>query len=199
MTAKILPHSDLTTLHDRLIGEIPKGASVLDVGAGLAKYHELLRAHVGRPLVLLDAHLPYLKKAKELVPDSICIHGEAVEVLESSQQVQERFPPSAAGDTSVILAIDFLEHLPRTDALRCVAAMKELASQIILFVPEGNHPQEKDHYNLGGDHWQTHRSTWYAEDLEQLGFVVERWVDFHRWASDRGCDPGALWATWRRL
>jgi ubiquinone/menaquinone biosynthesis C-methylase UbiE len=184
----ILPHSDLHTLHDRLMAEIPQGSSVLDVGAGLAKYHDLLIAK-GCKLTLLDAHKPYLDERVAKFGDAIqVIHGEALEVLRATWATQ----------WDVILGIDFLEHLSRDAAEELVEDFRACGRKVVLLVPEGNHPQEVDHYHMGGDHWQTHRSTWQAEDLEVLGFTVERWLDFHRWAKDRGADPGALWATWSR-
>lgn len=187
-----LPHSDLTTLHGRLLAEIPSGSSVLDVGAGLATYHELLIAK-GCKLTLVDAHKPYLDERRELFGDAIqWIHGDALDVMGEWAFTH----PSASWD--VILGVDFLERLSRESAQFFVDNTQALGRKVILFVPEGNHPQEVDHYGLGGDHWQTHRSQWYAADLEDLGFTVERWLDFHRWAKDRGCDPGALWAVWER-
>lgn len=187
--SKILPHSDLNTLHDRLIEEIPRGASVLDVGAGLAKYHSILLDR-GCKLSLLDAHQPYLDERRSRWPDIDILCQEAYLGLQEVHRLDLRW--------DIILGIDFLEHLELFHAYNVVDRMKRVGGKVILFVPEGNHPQEVDHYRMGGDHWQTHRSTWKAEDLEALGFEVERWVDFHRWAKDRGCDPGALWATWRK-
>jgi ubiquinone/menaquinone biosynthesis C-methylase UbiE len=183
----ILPHSDLHTLHDRLMAEIPQGSSVLDVGAGLAKYHDLLVAK-GCKLTLLDAHKPYLDERVAKFGDAIrVIHGEALETL---QDCTLRW--------DVVIGIDFLEHLSQKDAWSLTEEFRVIGRKVVLFVPEGNHPQEVDHYHMGGDHWQTHRSTWTAPDLEVLGFTVERWLDFHRWAKDRGADPGALWAVWER-
>lgn len=195
MTTRILEHTTMDDLHGRLLEEIPNNSSVLDVGAGLAKYHELITPPRTSRLTLIDAHEPYLAErkahfAREYADHTMTfIHGEALPVLRG-------LPVAAHFD--VILGIDFIEHLSRPDAISLIGEMKYLASKVILFTPEGSHPQEKDHYNMGGDHWQTHRSTWTAEDFERLGFSVERWADFHKWAQDRGCDPGAIWAVWRR-
>lgn len=190
-----LPHSDLNTLHDRLLAEIPKGASVLDVGAGLAKYHPLLIDH-GCKLTLVDAHKPYLDERRERFGDRVeIIHGDALDLL-GSWAFSEA--PQTVRTWDVVLGIDFMEHLAANAARFLIENAQVVGRKVILFVPEGNHPQDTDHYHMGGDHWQTHRSTWTAPDLEALGFTVERWLDFHRWAKDRGADPGALWATWSR-
>lgn len=186
--SKILPHSDLNTLHDRLIEEIPRGSSVLDVGAGLAKYHPILMDR-GCNLTLIDAHKPYLDERVSRWPQIETIEGDVTHAALWDLVIDKR-------RWDVALAIDFIEHLERDHAQDVIDDMRDLAPKVILFVPEGNHPQDTDHYGMGGDHWQTHRSVWYDKDLEDLGFEVERWVDFHRW--NPRSDPGALWATWRK-
>lgn len=187
---KIIEHTAVNDLHGRLLVEIPPGASVLDVGAGLAKYHELITPPRTSKLTLVDAHAPYLAERRSKFPEVETIQGEASVVLRDLITAGRRW--------DVALGIDFIEHLDQRESFGVIAAMAHVAKKAILFTPEGNHPQDTDHYNMGGDHWQTHRSTWAAKDLEVLGFEVERWTDFHRWAANRGCDPGAIWAVWRK-
>ena len=50
---------------------------------------------------------------------------------------------------------------------------------IILFVPEGLDPQDKDDRGFGNDYYMTHRSVWYREDLKKLGFTIRVWDKFH--------------------
>ena len=107
----------------------------------------------------------------------------------------ELLPRLADRAYDVVLGIDFVEHLRRMEALRVIAQMQRVGRSVLLFVPEGHHPQDRDFFGLGGDHWQVHRSTWYSDDLIALGFDVDRWPDFHK--GEEGKDPGALWATWR--
>jgi SAM-dependent methyltransferase len=187
----ILEYSDLNTLHGHILTAVPKGVTVLDVGAGLAKYHELLQRN-GNLVTLIDAHKPYLDDRAAKFPEFKLIHGEAIDELgkllaDASWQYDYGF--------DVALAIDFVEHLTPEDAQLVIKLMQGVARRVVLFVPEGNHPQDHDGYEMGADHWQTHRSTWHAEDLEALGFKVSRWLDFHSWTRGR-TDPGALWATW---
>lgn len=187
---KTVDHITLDDLHGRLLAEIPNGASVLDVGAGLAKYHELIIPPRTSILTLVDAHRPYVKDRVARFPEAEVFEGEALPTLLSG-----RF---ASYIWDVALGIDFIEHLEVDEARATIRAMQKVTRKVILFTPEGNHPQNTDHYGMGGDHWQTHRSTWVAQDFEDLGFEVERWADFHRWTVDRGCDPGAIWAVWRK-
>lgn len=173
-------------LRNAILAHVRPGDAVLDVGAGMAAYHgELLRriGGAGR-LVLLDAHQPYLDRSPVAGAKNVArMQGTAQELL---PRLQERY--------DAVLAIDFIEHLTRPDALAVIAQLRRLGKIVVLFVPEGNHPQDKDYFNLGADHWQTHRSTWQAEDLVKLGFSVDRWPEFHAGAA--GKDPGALWAVW---
>lgn len=171
-------------LIERVLAEVYPGSDVLDVGSGFgfAGYLPGLLARAGR-LVLLDAHLPYLI-AKPPPEAAIAVVGEARKVL------------PVFGDRAfhVAFGIDFIEHLTLEDALVVVEGMKRVASKVVLFVPEGEHPQTKDVYGLGGDRWQTHRRTWHPMDLEALGFAVERWPDFHK--HETGKAPGAMFAVW---
>ncbi len=169
-------------LYNAIYDLIPDGASVLDVGSGFAAYHDLILERCSE-LVLIDAHLPYLMRANT---QATHIHGDAVTLL-----------PAMREPSDIILGIDFIEHLERLDAEKVIGEMKRLAKKCVgLFVPEGIHPQTADHFGLGGDHWQTHRSSWRADDLIAMGFHVEVWGDFH--AGTPGKDPGALWAVWRK-
>lgn len=193
MTISVVPHSDLDTLHSRLLAEIPDGSSVLDVGAGLAKYHELLIAK-GCKLTLVDAHEPYLAERAARFP-AAAESGQVVLMPRKATALPGSFYHNPF---DVALAIDFIEHLDRDEARAVVMELCFIAQKVILFTPEGNHPQTTDGYNMGGDHWQTHRSTWEADDPIFASFATECWLDFHRWASDKGCDPGAIWAVWER-
>jgi hypothetical protein len=65
--------------------------------------------------------------------------------------------------------------------------------RIVLFVPLGLHPQTADVFNMGGDHWQTHRSTWEPADLEALGFDVAVWDGYHH---QPGKDSRAAFCVW---
>jgi SAM-dependent methyltransferase len=189
-------------LEARILAEVPAESLVLDVGAGMAKYHEALLGVVAPrvdQLVLLDAHAPYLAEratcfAQEIEANRVMLlHGEALPVLRTID------------DTclDVALAIDFLEHLAMDAALSVMDEMKRIVKpggKVVVFVPEGDHPQDKDHFNSGGDHWQTHRSKWEWFNLVvSLGMeneAVERWPDFH--AGTPGKDEGALWGVWTK-
>ena len=203
---KIVVSNEGGLLEDAILSFIEPGSSVLDVGSGIAHYTIALAKRAGR-LTLLDAHQPYLDRTLAVLVNVRRSDGSPIAVS------------SRCGDASVIfkgcvrqaradvlgdlppydyaLAIDVIEHMPPEDGRAVIEGMKVIASGVALFIPEGAHPQHADPYGMGGDHWQTHRSTWFAKDLEALGFTVERWLGFHRNAG-HGKEPNALWATWRR-
>lgn len=175
-----------TRLTERILAFIGPGRSVLDVGAGRATYHGDLAA-MSESLLLVDAYEPYLKRARPLAGSVGSLCGVAPGCLHG-------FSDSSF---DVVIGIDFVEHLVMADALDTMKQMRRIASaDVLLFVPEGNHPQTTDELHMGGDHWQTHRTTWSVKMLEGLGFNVERWPDFHE--GNEGKDPGALWCTWRK-
>jgi ubiquinone/menaquinone biosynthesis C-methylase UbiE len=166
-------------VEEAMLKEIEPGWSVLDVGSGLARYHPALHERTDGNLVLLDAHLPNMVAHQPPVGVPLFI-GEAGVIL----------PALRDGIFNVVMAIDVIEHLEKPAALDLVREMKRLAeNRVLLFTPDGFMPQEKDNYNLGGDHWQTHRSGWTADELRDLGFATTTWGTFHT------PEIGALWGV----
>ena len=171
-------------LKTRILNFTPGNSNVLDVGAGMGFYHCDLLAKTPN-LTLLDAHQPYLDERLKKFPQVLTINRQALGYLQDTLFYYD-----------VILGIDFLEHLDKPEAMDVVYYMRHRADRVALFVPEGVHPQDRDAYGMGDDHWQTHRSTWYAGDMEALGFTVEVLPSFHGHLP--GKDPGALWCEWRK-
>ncbi len=187
----IVPHTSVEDLHERLV-EYVHSKSVTDFGAGLGTYHEKV-ADVARFYKLIEVHPPYCAVLRERVGRRANVEVHELNVLDVT-----RVPLSESEfHCDVAMAIDVIEHLEMAHARQVITAMQLLASTVVLFIPEGHHPQEVDNYKMGGDRWQTHRSTWWAGDLEALGLKVERWVDFHA-GTGGGKDPGALFAVWHR-
>jgi len=175
-------------LHGRILCETSPEGIILDLGAGLASYHHLLKLR-GGILHTVDAHGPYVEQHKKIADFSF--HAT----------IQDFISDRMAGLLSVeslqydaLLMIDVIEHLDKADALEVLRAIPTIAERSIIFTPRGFMPQDRDNYGLGGDHWQTHRSGWEPEELEDLGYDVEVWRDFHyRPELDRSFD--AIWAV----
>lgn len=179
-------HCPSCAVEHRLLEAIPQGASVLDVGAGMAKYHQALYQHCGDQLALIEAYLPYVV-AHSPPKDNLVFVGDALRVLHTVRK----------GVFDWVIAIDFIEHVERGEALEIISEMKNLAgSGVIVLTPRGRHEQNHDGYGMGGDYWQTHRSFWEPEDLVPMGFEVEVWGGFHEHTHPKV--PDAMWAEWYR-
>jgi 2-polyprenyl-3-methyl-5-hydroxy-6-metoxy-1,4-benzoquinol methylase len=185
-------HCAYCAIEDGMERAFPKGSTVLDVGSGMAIYHKFLHAWTGGELALLDAHLPYMVEHRP--PEGIpLVIGDMMVTL----------PMLMGGVFDAVTCIDVIEHLEKRDAFLAIEQMKRIAPVVCVLTPNDVHPQSHDPYmdrdgnSLKGDHWQTHRSTWYRQDLESAGFEVELWENFHRVAG-HGKSPHALWGTWKR-
>ena len=100
-------------------------------------------------------------------------------------------------DMDCAMFIDSLEHLDKPTAMNLITRVQSQFNKILLMIPEGHHSQTTDYFNLGADKYQTHRSTWYEEDIRALGFQ-EIIVDpvFH--SGDPSKDAGCIFAIWRK-
>jgi hypothetical protein len=138
-------------LRNAIFAEVSPSDYVLDVGCGFAGYGPALcvRLREGGQLTVLDAHAPYLLTAR-WPQEVVKIAGEATDAL------------TLLGDDvfSVAMAIDMPEHLKVSNVARLLGGMRRVARKVIWFVPLGAHPQHVDHYRMGADKWQTHRSWW---------------------------------------
>lgn len=113
--------------------------------------------------------------------------------------------------------IDFIEHLDKDVAIDLIKRMQKRANRVFIFTPYGECHQDgvvswafcipRLEMRMQKDkelaiNTQTHRSTWYTSDLEELGFVVDHDTTFvtavEPW-HDVGADGGSvLWAVWNK-
>lgn len=94
--------------------------------------------------------------------------------------------------------IDTLEHITREEAFELMGRVMKNFNRVILMIPEGNHPMDEDVTGHEGHEWQTHRSTWYAKDLIELGFHEDNIILDPVFHSEPGRDTGCLFATWSK-
>ncbi len=127
--------------------------------------------NIQRPaMVGIEIHKPYIDRAWK-DPRVRYIHGDAVAVMEAM----------ASKSFDGILISDFLEHLEKPYATLFLQYADRIArKRIWIWIPEGIAPQDKDIYKLGADIHQTHRSTWYAKDLEAVGFDIAVWPNYFK-------------------
>jgi len=164
---------------------------VLDVGAGILP-QTLVHSRVH---ICVEPHATYVRNLlgrAENDPRFVVLATEWSEAM------------SALPDKSVdtVMALDFIEHLCKSDGERFLLEAERLARcQIVVFTPLGFFPQgvlesRLDRWGLDGGEWQAHRSGWTQADFD------DRWqllccrgyhlVDAHDQVLDESF--GALWA-----
>jgi hypothetical protein len=142
--------------------------SLLDVGCGLCTLPTHFQTHV---TIGLEVHRPYLENRKNHSPRLIPIHGDA-------RKIGHYFLPKTM---MIVLFHDVLEHFKKKDAIKILKQAETIAMQrVVIFVPRGEFPQKGvDHYGLGGEVYQEHRSSWEVEELLGLGYNVTIFKAFH--------------------
>lgn len=134
--------------------------SCLDLGSGLAPQEVIpVTRHV-----CVDAHQAYLDKVSVERPAVECVRLDLADNL-----------PFEDREFCLVWLGDVLEHLERLDGERLLAEARRCARRfVVVRSPLGFLPQEGDAWNMGGEHWQKHRSGWTPEDLGPG--LVETWV-----------------------
>jgi hypothetical protein len=138
----------------------------------------------------IEIHKPYIDRAR---------YHNCKKIEGDFRDFEKMLTPN---EMDCAMFIDTLEHLSREDAFDLMEKVKAKFNKIILFIPEGVHDLDFDAYNLGAEEWQTHKSTWYKKDVEELGFddivVVS---NFHAKSTDpkyKHNDTGAMFCVWRK-
>ena len=108
---------------------------------------------------------PYIKSDVDhfgvpVLQDCIKIHGSVLDYKELLKNYEK--------DTAMV--IDVLEHFDKDVAFKFFNDLKKDFKKIILMVPAGEFPQTEDHSGFEANDYQTHRSSWYEEDIIKLGF-----------------------------
>lgn len=142
--------------------------SLLDVGCGLCTLPSHFQSHL---TLGLEVHRPYLENRKNRSPRIIPIHGDA-------RKMGRLFLPNTI---MTVLFHDVLEHFKKKEALRILKQAESIAiKRVVVFVPRGEFPQKGfDHYGLGGEVYQEHRSSWEVEEMVELGYNVMIFKNFH--------------------
>jgi len=160
----VVKHKDVL----KVINELLKDShSILDIGCGIGA---TLKGFPCPVKVGIDAHRPYLEKAK---PEAsfIPIHMEA-------ERLGEFFLDKSFDAVSLI---DVIEHFKREAGLGILQQAENIARRkVIVFTPRGFFKQKaEDHYGLGGEKYQKHHSGWEMEDFLARGYKVILFSKFH--------------------
>jgi hypothetical protein len=129
--------------------------TILDVGCGESSPMRFLAA--GR-LVGIDGYAPALERAQQRRTHDEYILGDvrlAGEILKGRV-------------FDAVVALDLIEHLPKTDGLQMLASMERLArKQVIVFTPNGFVSQRSQNGDL-----QEHLSGWTPDEMRARGYSV---------------------------
>lgn len=119
-------------------------------------------------VVAVDIYDKYLDQIKDRCPQATTVHSDALEY--AKEQPDDSF--------DVISIIDGIEHMDKKTGIKLIKEMKRICrKEILLFTPQG--PGEDGYlknepHNAwgveGADHFQTHKSGWTADELEEYGF-----------------------------
>ena len=154
--------------------------TVVELGAGFFDRLEFVHPSVEHR-VGIELWAPYIANAK--YHHCVKIHGD----------IRQYRLLLTRNHFDCALIIDVLEHLEQQDALTLIDNLQHDFRKILLMVPEGVHPQDTDVTGFGAHELQTHRSWWYSSTLEDLGFDVVQYDNFHNIA---GKPLGCLFAVW---
>ena len=164
MTVDAVIHKDfIVTINELLVDSI----SVLDVGCGVGA---TLKEFCCPIKIGVDAHRPYLENAK--------YDEQYIKLNFKAEHISELFLPNSLDSVTLI---DVIEHFEKEVAINVLRQVEEIATKrVIVFTPRGFFKQiDVDHYGLGGESYQRHRSGWEVEDFQKLGYNVVIFSKFH--------------------
>lgn len=192
--------------YQRFLHENTKGIdSVCELGAGLFKNFPFYSCATKIGIELVPSYIENIQVPRNCITQ--IINGNALEF------------ESLLGDTQVdaFACIDFIEHLEKDVAINLIERMKQRGRRILIFTPGGTCHQDGHatwSFCLPGLNLrmqkdrelaieaQRHKSTWYKEDFEALGFTVDEDHTFMGTPApfhDIGEDGGSvLWAVWNK-
>jgi len=134
--------------------EIKDCKTILDLGCGKDSFLKKFKGM--KKLVGVDIFKPYIKEARGRNTHDCYIVGDITQI---------EFKPKSF---DVVIAIQVLEHIEKEKGLMLIEKMKEWGKKVIVSVPNGFLEQEEYDNNP----FQEHKSSWYSEELEKLGFKV---------------------------
>ncbi|MCO1603827.1 class I SAM-dependent methyltransferase [Desulfosporosinus nitroreducens] len=164
MTVNVVNHKDFLDTINELLSD---SNTVLDVGCGIGETLGKFRCPIK---IGVDAHRPYLENAD--------LSEQFLKINFTAERISELFLPKSLDSVTLI---DVIEHFEKAVAWDVLRQAEEIATKrVIIFTPRGFFKQlDVDHYGLGGESFQRHRSGWEVEDFQKLGYNIVIFSKFH--------------------
>lgn len=136
-----------------------KVKTVLDVGCGVSLKSQYIDAELR---VGVDIYRPFLMHVESKVPCAL-VNADALDI-------GKLFLPKSF---DLVLIIDIVEHLEKSDAFRLLDLAEEIARiAVIVETPQGYVPQNMDIWGHDGHTYQTHRCSWETNEFTDRGYQV---------------------------
>jgi len=163
VTVNVVNHKDFLDTINKLLSD---SRTVLDIGCGVG---ETLKDFSCPIKIGVDAHRPYLEHTKD---------GGFIKINFTAERLSELFLPKSLDSVTLI---DVIEHFEKGGALDVLRQVEEIAAKrVIVFTPRGFFQQlDVDHYGLGGESFQRHRSGWDVDDFQNRGYNIIVFSKFH--------------------
>ncbi len=131
--------------------------SILDLACGLSLKSQYMNCDY---IVGVDIFDKYLEK--------ITYNKNTILIKYDIRKILNLFLPKSF---DIVLILDVLEHLKRKESLKLLRDAEKIAKKaVIIETPLGFIPQNIDIWKMGGDKYQTHRSSWDIRDFEVRGY-----------------------------
>lgn len=164
MAVNIVNHKDFLITINELLSD---SHTLLDVGCGVGT---TLKEFCCPIKIGVDAHRPYLENSETGL--------QLIKINFKAENLRGLFLPNSLDSVTLI---DVIEHLDKETGFDVLQQVEEIAAKkVIVFTPRGFFRQlEVDHYGLGGESYQRHRSGWEVGDFENMGYNVIIFSKFH--------------------
>jgi len=131
---------------------------ILDVGCGLGLPMRVLR-RLGLPsrVIGVDVHIQYLRRVKKL------------EIYDDRVLASAVYLPFREKSFNSVICLQVLEHLTKRDGVTALRKLSRVADTVVVTTPVSFVKADVDPRNP----FQKHRSAWYPEDLEHLGYMTK--------------------------
>lgn len=155
--------------------------SVCELGAGIFTNFQFYKCNTKIGIELIKTYIDN----RICSSDVVAINGNAMKFEDLLKGVK----------VDSFACIDFLEHLEKEQAIDLIKRMQNYSKRIFVFIPHGTCKLEGTGWDFGNQDLglklidenskdsaidaQTHKSTWYVSDFENLGFKVDHDVGYH--------------------